>query len=253
MIQSTVTHGGSYLPDTANSLPRQSYGVQAKLKVSQPGDAMELEADKVAQGVMDADSGSAAPQVQRKCAVCEGGNHGGNKDRRPEETVQRQAEDSAPSVEEEGDEEAAGGEISAKLIQRMPGNADPINTEQDEERIDSTIPREAMSAGPAVASGNTAAHDTAAAGRIGSVVRQSGQPLADGVRESLTPHFGEKLSGVRVHTDAGAAQSAQAIGARAFTLGRNIVFNSGEYQPHSQTGRRLLAHELAHVRQQGGL
>jgi outer membrane protein OmpA-like peptidoglycan-associated protein len=58
------------------------------------------------------------------------------------------------------------------------------------------------------------------------------------------------LNDVRVHTDARAAESARAVNARAYTVGRDVVFGQGEYDPQSSAGRRLLAHELAHVVQQ---
>jgi len=57
---------------------------------------------------------------------------------------------------------------------------------------------------------------------------------------------------VRIHADAAAGRSAAAINARAYTLGHNIVFGAGQYDPVSDGGRRLLAHELTHVIQQGG-
>ncbi len=60
------------------------------------------------------------------------------------------------------------------------------------------------------------------------------------------------LTGVRVHTDAAAAASAHDVNARAYTVGSHIVFGAGEYAPHTDGGRRLLAHELAHAAQQGG-
>ncbi|HEV7240695.1 MAG TPA: DUF4157 domain-containing protein [Thermoanaerobaculia bacterium] len=60
------------------------------------------------------------------------------------------------------------------------------------------------------------------------------------------------LAAIRVHDDAEAAESARAVTARAYTVGSHIVFNHGEYAPHTEAGRRLLAHELAHVGQQGG-
>jgi outer membrane protein OmpA-like peptidoglycan-associated protein len=65
--------------------------------------------------------------------------------------------------------------------------------------------------------------------------------------KSSNPDFGA----VRVHTDSGAAQSAQAVNARAYTVGHDVVFAAGEYSPHSTEGKRLLAHELTHVVQQG--
>jgi len=79
-----------------------------------------------------------------------------------------------------------------------------------------------------------------------------GQPMERGTKQFMESRFGQDFSQVRIHTDARAAESASAIQARAYTSGRNVVFGSGEYQPESQDGRRLLAHELVHVGQQGG-
>jgi hypothetical protein len=63
---------------------------------------------------------------------------------------------------------------------------------------------------------------------------------------------GNTFSGVRVHTDARAAESARAVGALAYTVGNNLVFGSGQYAPETLSGQRLLAHELTHTLQQGG-
>jgi hypothetical protein len=67
----------------------------------------------------------------------------------------------------------------------------------------------------------------------------------------MEPRFGHDFSGVRVHTDAKATESAQAVQARAYTAGRNVVFGAGEFAPGTHEGQRLLGHELAHVVQQG--
>ena len=66
----------------------------------------------------------------------------------------------------------------------------------------------------------------------------------------MEPRFGADFAPVRVHTDGDAAGGAAAVAARAYTVGNDIVFGAGEYAPGSETGRRLLAHELAHVMQQ---
>ena len=75
----------------------------------------------------------------------------------------------------------------------------------------------------------------------------SGRPLEASVRQEMESEFGHDFSAVRIHTDSGAATSAASIGARAFTADQHIVFGEGEYSPRSGTGRRLLAHELAHA------
>jgi hypothetical protein len=78
-----------------------------------------------------------------------------------------------------------------------------------------------------------------------------GRPLPPTERAYFEPRFGHDLGGVRLHTDTRAAGLAQALNARAFTFGREVVFASGQYLPHLEQGRNLLAHELAHVVQQG--
>jgi hypothetical protein len=88
---------------------------------------------------------------------------------------------------------------------------------------------------------------------VHDVLRSPGNPLDRGTREFMGPRFGQDFSQVRVHTDAKAAESARAVNALAYTAGRNIAFASGQYAPETETGRRLLAHELAHVVQQRGV
>jgi hypothetical protein len=81
-------------------------------------------------------------------------------------------------------------------------------------------------------------------------VDRPGRPLDQPVRAEMESRFQHDLSQVRVHADAGAAASAAELDARAYTLGHHIVFGAGQYAPEGERGRRLLAHELAHVLQQ---
>src|SRR2546425_13179281 len=85
---------------------------------------------------------------------------------------------------------------------------------------------------------------------VHDVLRSPGQPLDAGTRAFMEPRFGHDFSQVRVHTDSRAAESAQAVNALAYTVGRDVVFGEGEYEPGTSHGRRLLAHELTHVVQQ---
>jgi outer membrane protein OmpA-like peptidoglycan-associated protein len=87
---------------------------------------------------------------------------------------------------------------------------------------------------------------------VHSVLNASGRPLDPGTRAFMEPRFGRDFSGVRIHTDGKAAESAKAVQAQAYTVGGDIVFGGGRYRPESGEGRELLAHELAHVVQQGG-
>jgi hypothetical protein len=85
---------------------------------------------------------------------------------------------------------------------------------------------------------------------VHEVLRSPGQPLDRATRAFMEPRFGQALSGVRVHTDAKAAESARAVNALAYTVGPNIVFGAGRHAPATDEGNRLMAHELTHVRQQ---
>jgi uncharacterized protein DUF4157 len=84
---------------------------------------------------------------------------------------------------------------------------------------------------------------------VHEVLRASGQPLDASSREYFEPLLGVRLADVRVHKDARAAASAESVGALAYTAGADVVFAQGLFDPCTGTGRRLLAHELAHVAQ----
>ena len=86
---------------------------------------------------------------------------------------------------------------------------------------------------------------------VPDVLRSPGQPLDPAARALMEPRIGHDFSHVRVHTDASAAESARAVNALAYTVGRDVVFGAGQLAPGTTAGNRLLAHELAHVVQQG--
>ncbi len=85
---------------------------------------------------------------------------------------------------------------------------------------------------------------------VHDVLRSSGRPLDAETRAFFEPRFGHDFSRVRVHTDEKATKSASQVNALAYASGRNVVFAAGLYSPSTTSGRRLLAHELAHVVQQ---
>lgn len=102
------------------------------------------------------------------------------------------------------------------------------------------LQRAAIGSGPATAP--SIVHD---------MLRTSGHPLDASTRAYMEARFGHDFSRVRVHADAVAAESARAVNALAYTVGSHVVFAKGQYAPSSSGGRDLLAHELAHVIQQG--
>jgi hypothetical protein len=87
---------------------------------------------------------------------------------------------------------------------------------------------------------------------VAATLRQGGRPLDASTRSFFEPRFGVDFSAVRIHTDTQASRSAEAINALAYTAGHNVIFRRGYYDPSGDSGRRLLAHELTHVVQQGG-
>jgi len=88
---------------------------------------------------------------------------------------------------------------------------------------------------------------------VHDVLQSPGQPLDTATRSFMEPRFGHDFSGVRVHSGAQAAESARAVNALAYTVGRDVVFGAGQHQPQSSAGQRLMAHELTHVVQQSGI
>jgi hypothetical protein len=87
---------------------------------------------------------------------------------------------------------------------------------------------------------------------VRDVLRSPGQTLESSTRAFMEPRLGYDFSQVRVHTDSVAADSARAVNARAYTVGRDMVFGAGRYAPNTSEGQQLLAHELTHVVQQRG-
>lgn len=85
---------------------------------------------------------------------------------------------------------------------------------------------------------------------VHQVLDEPGQPLDSATRSFFEPRFGYDFGQVRVHADAKAAESARMVNAHAYTVGSDIVFAAGQYQPMTQMGQQLLAHELTHVVQQ---
>jgi len=101
-----------------------------------------------------------------------------------------------------------------------------------------------------------AAGDTSPAGETGvpepvrAVMSSTGRSLDGSIQRAMEDRMGDSFGDVRIHTGSTAAAACESISARAFTVGNHIAFNSGEYDPSSPEGQHVLAHELAHVRQQ---
>lgn len=143
--------------------------------------------------------------------------------------------------------------ISGVAVRRMPATI-PTGPEHDEE-LDTP---EARGGAPAQRKAESAVSDAGGSvpasveRSINSMRSGSGSPLDATTRSSFEGHLGRDISAVRVHTGGGAAAAATALHARAFTVGNDIFFARGQYQPGTSQGRRLLAHEVTHTIQQSG-
>lgn len=136
---------------------------------------------------------------------------------------------------------APGGQVLRKPVGSIQTKPDVVQRDTDGQEEEEML--QAKSSGPSlIAAGTNAA---------AAAVSTGGQPMSQSDRSFFEPRFGRDLSHIRLHTGTGAAQAARGIGARAYTLRNHIAFGTGQYQPSSHEGRRLMAHELTHTFQQG--
>lgn len=82
-------------------------------------------------------------------------------------------------------------------------------------------------------------------------LRSGGQSMSSADRSEFENHFGTDFSGIRIHTDSRAGDTAKDINAKAYTIGKHVVFGANQYAPNTTAGKKLIAHELAHTIQQG--
>jgi hypothetical protein len=209
----------------------RSTGAQAKLTIGRPNDKYEQEADRIADKVMRMPE----PCVQRTgiCPECE-------EDR--DEFVQSKplADQISPLVQRQVEEEEEEEPIQAKLADGGLLQRQEEELEEEEEIIQSKG-----------GIGQTPGFATDLESSIHSL-RTSGQSLPPSTRGFFETRFGRDFSNVRVHTDSTAAQTTKAVQAKAFTVGNDVVFGSGQYEPQTADGKHLLAHELTHAVQQKG-
>jgi hypothetical protein len=161
--------------------------------------------------------------------------------------IQRKPAISAPGDAFEREADAVADRVLRMADPRAIGATPPVVQRkcaacEDDEKKKLHAKHDAPTAGGATLDTDAAAH----------AARHGGRPLSHDLRAYFEPRFGHDFSQVRVHTDGDAAQAARGVQARAYTLGRDIVFGAGQYAPATSAGRHLLAHELTHVVQQGG-
>jgi hypothetical protein len=130
-----------------------------------------------------------------------------------------------------------------------PGRVPPVPWAARVSRPGDACEVEAESVARSVAGPSADAARAAPAEHSSADLPASGQPLDASTRAFFERRLGYDLGSVRVHHDATAQGSARAVGALAYTVGSDVVFGAGRYEPRGERGRHLLAHELVHVAQ----
>lgn len=157
----------------------------------------------------------------------------------PDDTYEQEADQVADAVMR-APESGTAGSVSPDLLPAAHGATGlPVVQRQAAEATSTAV---SVGAAGGQSMGLGRAHTPAAS--------SAGQALPPSVRVPFEQRFGLDFSKVRIHTDSRAAESAQALRARAYTQGADIVFGAGQFRPQSGEGRHLLAHELTHVVQQ---
>jgi len=133
---------------------------------------------------------------------------------------------------------------------------DPLEAEADrvaDQVLARPIHSEVSSTPPRIQrySSQSVGEQDAAPASVERVLTNSGSPLEPALRHDMEQRFGHDFSRVRVHSGTAAEQSAWDLNANAYTVGEHIVFGVGRFAPSVHEGRRLVAHELTHVMQQG--
>jgi len=153
------------------------------------------------------------------------------------------------TINQPGDRYEREADRVAEQVMRMPEprlqrQTEPDDDEEEEELLQTKPLAQRQGAGQASAG--------AAPPIVHDALRSPGRPLDPATCGFMESRFGHDFSQVRVHTDEKAAESAQAVNARAYTVGHNIAFGARQYAPKTSKGQKLIAHELAHVVQQSG-
>ncbi|MFY9152173.1 MAG: DUF4157 domain-containing protein [Prolixibacteraceae bacterium] len=202
--------------------------VQAKLSVGKQGDPYEVEADQMAEKVVSQNPAETNSFFSPAKPT----------------TLQRFSE---AQVQEKPLAE----KISPLVQTKMEDEEEPVQKQQEEEE------EEQIQAQPEEEEEIMPKADTPAGipdletDRMITNSRGSGNSMESSVQAKMGNGFGADFSSVRIHTDSNAALASKQLGAQAFTTGNDIFFNSGKYNPETQSGKKLLAHELTHTIQQG--
>lgn len=228
------------------------HGINPKLKMSQPGDKSEQQADAVADKVVKNKADSKSIQTQLESGI----GRSQEEEAAAKFELHRQEEEEAASKMEvqkaEEEETEAKFEIQRAEEDEAAGKSE-LHRQEDEEAAGK---HEVQKAEDEEASAKAMIHRKEEKGTHPNFekrlkkAKSGGYPLPEKVREEMEGKMKKDFTQVRIHTDGEAIALCRDIKAQAFTNGYHIFFNKGKFQPESSAGKHLLAHELTHVVQQ---
>lgn len=250
---------------------------QPKLTVGTPGDKYELEADKMADRVVEQSHEENQPffapavsppthtvssqTIQNLPAVDSVASEIQKQPEEEEEMMQMQMVEEEEMVQAQvGEEEEIVQQKqqteqeffegnNGKIVQKQPEEEDDLQMQpEDEAELQAKMedPENQVQAKAETSPSVPVEFETGLNSSKGG-----GSPLPGEVKSQMESEFGTDFSNVSIHTDSGAVQMSRQIGAQAFTHGNDIYFNEGKFNPDSQSGQHLIAHELTHTVQQG--
>ncbi|WP_374175095.1 DUF4157 domain-containing protein [Flavobacterium tructae] len=228
-------------PSAFNSRQGEDFfGVQTKLSIGKSNDKYEVEADKAADQIVSQKQNaksesffSPSPVVQKK-SLAERSTPVTQLKTEQEETLQNKTETAAIEVPKTVEKNP----ISKPLIQQKK-TEEEVQTKEEEQEIQKSADTETSPT-------NTASLESKLQSSKGG-----GSPMANATQNQMESGFGANFSKVRIHNDSNAVQMNKELGSQAFANGNDVYFNEGKYNPDSQDGKHLLAHELTHTIQQG--
>ena len=262
---------------------------QAKLTVGLPGDKYEQEADAVADKVVNGNGQQPAVQQQGISSIQRGTLATPAEDEKLGTAEARMEKDKAiqekPEVQREGGEEeepvqAKGeeeeevqmmgeeeeepvqtmGEEEEEPVQKMEEEEEPVQAKGEEEEEvqmmgeEEEEPVQTMEEEEPVQAKSKKGASPQASSGLSNKIRSSsgkGNQMPKNTKSEMENSFGVDFSGVNIHTDQSSVEMNKELGAQAFTRGQDVYFNAGKFKPETSEGKRLLAHELTHVVQQG--
>ena len=239
----------------SNATPSSFFGpkIQKKIKTGTVGDAYEVEADKVADKVVNNSSGSGLLQskkeeeVQQK-PISETISSVQTKEMKEEEPVQKKSDEKEEPVQKKEEEE--------NPVQKKEKEEEPVQKKADEKEEPVQAKCDDCEKEEKVQSKSETSKTKKNNGSLETKLdrsKGSGNPMNTDIKQEMESGFGADFSKVNIHTDSTAVQMSDELGAQAFTHGNDLYFNNGKYDPNSKEGKHLLAHELTHTVQQTGM